>query len=372
MTIAASTTPVNTSWSRCVATFTNVPVMLDDYQTDNVDFGRTLNPWSASHSPGGSSGGAAAAIATGLSFGDLGSDLYGSIRMPAAWCGIYGHRPSNGVLSKLGHMPWTHGSRMEPPLSTVGPLAATASDLELVFRVLADAPVRAPDGASPGAQMKIGLWLDDDVAPISSSYRAALEEFADRLRGWGATVETIESAPVAGESGLDLFDRLMGAELSHNYAPGIARELAALAAGGSAGMAWARFLDQSSSSVWQAWEEQREITAAWSRLFENYDLVVAPAAHGAAPLWDPLPPEERTLMMEGRPWPAVHLASAWSRLTNVGMGPATVVPIGLDELGLPLGAQVLGPNFADAQTLSAASRWERDGVIARPSLTAWP
>ncbi|GAA2234148.1 amidase family protein [Herbiconiux moechotypicola] len=340
---------------------TNVPVMLDDYQSSNADFGVTRNPWDPSRSPGGSSGGAAVAVSSGMSVADLGSDLYGSIRMPAAWCGIYGHRPTNGLISKLGHMPGRPDARLEPSLSTVGPMADHPRDLLLLFQALVGLETPVPAGRSlvlPAARhrslrgIRIGLWIEEPSAPIDEETGAAFAALAGALRDAGCVVTELRGTPLSSAATLELLDVLKDIELAHNLEPAAGRGRLDVAA------------------VWAAWEQQQRLSERWTGLFDTLDFVVAPATFGAAPPLSEQPEDERWVEFHGTRTRAMDFHAAWSKLTNVPRAPATVVPIGLGrESRLPIGAQIMGPYLADLSTLQLAVLLEEEGVVGARQLT---
>ncbi|WP_100814327.1 amidase family protein [Microbacterium lacus] len=361
---------------------TNVPVLLDDYQSSNPDFGRTLNPWDPERTPGGSSGGSAAAIAAGLSALELGSDLSGSIRMPAAWCGIFGHRPSNGVLSKMGHLPWAVDGLIEPPVSVAGPMARSARDLSLAFEVLAG-PARLdavgwrlqlpPSRVDRLRGTRVGLWVYEPAAPIDDEMRMALLDLADTLRAAGCTVDELTKPPGAGAAGLELFDRLQGAEIAHSLTDDDWNTLVAAAADTDApDNKAARALTQSARTAWQDAEAQRAITAAWGSVFDRFDVVLAPAVPGAAPRHDERPGAERRLNVGGTENPAADVVSAWSRMVNLAMLPSTVIPLGPGaDTGMPLGAQLIGPYLEDRTPLRFAALMEAEGIIGFTPPNGW-
>ena len=366
---------------------TNLPLFLADTQTANADFGRTDNPWDTARTPGGSSGGSAAALAAGFSAGEIGSDLAGSIRIPAAWCGLYGHRPSNGTISKQGHMPWPDGGLLEPPLSTSGPLARSAADLLLFTRTMMGA---APQDAVgwrldlPASRVnrlsgtRVALWLDDPSAPVDSEVRAAIESFAQQLEDSGCAVSVLQNLPVRGADAQDLFDRLQAAELVHALDEDEWAAVRALAAGSgpsgepeSAAVRDALHTAQAVRDTWLDWQEQRRITAAWTAVFDTVDVVLAPTVPTVAPLHSDVPPAERTLLIDGRPEPA-STVGAWSRLANLGRGPSTVVPLGPGRAsGLPVGAQLIGPYLEDLTPLTVALLAEREGILTRTPPPGW-
>ncbi|MGA1836093.1 amidase family protein [Herbiconiux sp. 11R-BC] len=342
---------------------TNLPLFLADSQSVNDDFGRTGNPWDLARTPGGSSGGSAASVAAGFAAGEVGSDLAGSIRVPASWCGVFGHKPSTGTVSKQGHMPWPDGGLLEPPLSGTGPMARSAADLLLYARTMFGA---APQDAVgwrldlPPARRsridgtRVGLWFDDPVAPVDAETRAVLERFAQRLEAAGCTVTPLAWPPVSGAAGIELFERLQEVELAHAADPDAPPVLVDL------------------RRVWGDWQEQRRITAAWTRVFDEVDVVLAPTVPTVAPAHSAVPAGERMLSLDGVPHPAADVVGAWSRLANVGRGPSTVVPLGRGGAsGLPVGGQLIGPYLEDFTPLQFAVLLEREGLLAFEAPPGW-
>ncbi|MCS5713988.1 amidase family protein [Herbiconiux sp. CPCC 205716] len=337
----------------------NVPLMLADSQSANDDFGRTVNPWDAARTPGGSSGGSAASVAAGFAAGELGSDLAGSIRIPAAWCGVFGHRPSTGTVSKRGHLPWPDGGLIEPPLSASGPLARSARDLALLMDVLAGAA--APDDAgwrlalppsrvSTLSGIRVALWRDEAL-PIDAETAEAIESFAGRLEREGCEVVELEHPPVAGTEGLEFFALLQEIELANTVAD---------APGDSAVVI---------GDAWRAWERQRGVTERWSAMFrgagrpDGVDVVLAPIAPTTAQEHSTVPAASRTIVVDGQAHPS-SLVGDWSRLAAIGRNPATAVPVGLGRrTGLPVGAQLIGPYLGDRTTLAVAALAERAGLL---------
>jgi amidase len=346
---------------------TNVPAFLADLQTSNEAFGTTANPYDLRRSPGGSSGGAAAAVAAGLSALELGSDLSGSIRIPASWCGLWGHCPSYGLVSKLGHLPWPLDGLLEPDSSVVGPLARSADDLELALDILARDPRTGP-GAAPHAlgsppeldrslaDYTIGLWTHDPLLPCDPEVAAALGRAVDALSDAGAHLVELDPRPVELSACLELFASLVEGEIARGLGPAeIAEELriASGATGASATRRRRASLRTQLHASWLAAAEQREqVRAAWARLFKSVDAVLCPAAPVVAIEHDHSPMDERTIAVgdERRPYDEL---SGWSSLASVGRLPATVVPIGVGaHSALPVGAQVIGPYLGDYTTIA--------------------
>ncbi|MGB5375926.1 MAG: amidase family protein, partial [Polyangiales bacterium] len=163
---------------------TNLPIYAGDWQSYNAVYGRTNNPWDVTRTVGGSSGGAAASVAAGFVPLEIGSDIAGSIRTPAHYCGVYGHKPSHGVVPGRGHIPGPPGTKSEPDLAVVGPLARTAGDLQLALDVIAGPDTLMRDGWSLNlpasragrlSEFRVGYWLDDPLCPIDASVRDELE-----------------------------------------------------------------------------------------------------------------------------------------------------------------------------------------------------
>src|SRR6185369_5715972 len=162
----------------------NVPTLLADWETNNPVYGKTVNPWDLARTPGGSSGGSAAALAAGLTGLELGSDIGGSVRNPAHFCGVYGHKPSYGTVPLRGHIPGPPGTLDEADLGTVGPLARSAEDLAVALDVLAgpddDRAVGwrlalPPSRRTSLREYRVAAWLDDPASPVDDEVRTVLE-----------------------------------------------------------------------------------------------------------------------------------------------------------------------------------------------------
>jgi amidase len=342
---------------------TNVPVYLSGHETVNEAFGRTRNPWDLDRSPGGSSGGAAAAVAGGLSVADLGSDLAGSLRLPAAWCGLSGHRPSNGVVSKLGNLPWPRGGRLEPPTSAIGPLTRTAADAALFFSAMAGA--EGPEATGwrldlPRARhrdlvgTRVGVWLDDPACPVDPETRSAITRFADALAGAGAHVEEFTAPPVHGPGALELFQRLQAAEVVHGFDD----ERWAHHVSTREESAFSRAVTATHRDALRDLEAQRDAMDRWEDRFRTVDVVLAPAAPRTAP-------------RHGEPVDADALVS-WNRLTSIGKLPVSVLALGPGEdSGLPVGVQVVGPYLEDHTPLTFAVLAEAAGLAGWKAPAPW-
>jgi len=334
---------------------TNVPVSLADFQSVNPVYGRTNNPWDLTRTPGGSSGGGAAALAAGMVPLEFGSDIGGSIRNPAHFCGLYGHKPSYNLIPQRGHAPPGLGEGAGVLLAVVGPLARSAGDLGVALDVLA-----GPDeGEAAGYRLALPaprharladhrvLVIDSHpLAGVDDEVRAGLNGLADRLSGLGAKVaRSSERLPDLSATHGTYMDLLMAA-MSRGQ-PG-AQSISA--------HEWMALLDV-----------QAQIRRQWAALFEAFDVVVAPV-HGAPafPHNDEPDPAKRILVLNGEPTP-YFAQVAWAGLATLGNLPATAIPLGQTRAGLPFGAQVIGPYLEDRTTIAFAGLVEREfGGFRRP------
>ncbi|HEY3810024.1 MAG TPA: amidase family protein, partial [Acidimicrobiales bacterium] len=206
---------------------TNVPRWSDDIQTFNDLFGVTNNPWDLTRTPGGSSGGAAAAVATGLTSFEVGTDIGGSVRIPSNFCGVFGHKPSFGIVSQRGYLDHVGGGKIDADINVFGPLARSAEDLDLLLTVLAgpnpeDAAAWRLELPAPRHQdlaaYRIGTWLDDPAAEVDTDVGAVLLNAAEALAGAGAYVEAARP-PVAMTDAVHLFSGLILPAISVSLDP---------------------------------------------------------------------------------------------------------------------------------------------------------
>ncbi|MDP9966031.1 amidase [Variovorax paradoxus] len=322
---------------------TNVPPALADWQCDNPVYGRTVHPLDARRTPGGSSGGGAAAVATGMVALELGSDLTGSLRVPASFCGVYAHKPSEGLLPTRGFaFPGTEEAPAALP-SVIGPIGHGADDLSLALDVLA-----GPDAAhvaqgrfmlpaarhSAAKDWRVLVVSAHPQAAVAADVRAAVEGAGQRLAKAGASVAQAS----------DLLPDL--AEVGDTYGQIVQTVLAHAEPGGRSPMRLRTWFDLLATRT--------RIRAQLRTLFMQFDAVLCPAA-GCAAFEHVTEPdfEKRTLTIDGKPTRYDALA-AWSGLASLGGLPATVAPVGFTAGGLPLGVQIVGPYFEDRSTLALA------------------
>jgi amidase len=354
---------------------TNVPVMAADWQSANPLYGKTNNPWDIERTPGGSSGGAAAALAARVTPLEIGSDIGGSLRVPASFCGVYSHKPTWGMVSQRGHVPPHPGSFAERDLNVVGPMARSARDLRLLLSIIEDGPLAPRAPPADLKETKIGLWLDDANCPLDPEVRATLEAFADELRAAGATVERIAS-PVDMRALLFAYQTLLGAVLGEDMPPGFLRQMermrffaqGALKRGAgplsSAAMAMAY---TARHREWLAADAVRaRLRHEMAQAFNKWDAILAPITPVPAFPHDKRPFQRRSLKLsEGKPIAYASMLTWIAPATALHL-PATAIPAGLTASGLPVGAQLIGPLAGDAKTLAIAQAIDENvrGFIA--------
>ena len=343
---------------------TNTPAGSADHQTYNALYGVTRNPWNLDRTPGGSSGGSAAALAAGFTALEIGADIGGSIRIPASFCGVAGHRPSWNLVSQRG-IPTPPGYLSDYDLMVVGPMARSVRDLQLLLGVLADVPT-AP--ARPLRDLRIGLWLNEPSFPLDTAVRSALTAFAARLQPEGAMVEPIAS-PLPAREMLSAYMTLLAAILGAGQPPAVLgffdllRGPAKIAKAFGAGpLSWAQGVLGTTARhhEWLAANEARaRLKARLAGVFERHDVILAPVAPTAAFIHDhsPLQINRRVAMSDGRRIEYLELVD-WIALATLCDLPATVIPVGLTADGLPVGVQIIGRPGADAATLAAAAALE--------------
>lgn len=350
---------------------TNVPLLLQDLQSYNVIYGTTRNPYDTTRTPGGSSGGGAAAVAAGLSAADFGSDLAGSVRVPASFCGLYAHKPSFGVVPTRGHS--LTPALATPDLSVLGPIARSARDLEPFLRAVAgpledDAAgwvLKLPAPRFKGIKgLRIGLLTDVEISPIANSVRSGLESLADWLRKKGAKV-TPAPFPMDAQKHQGMFMRFVrgvtAARMNDAAFQQTLAEAAKFAADDMSGPAVAaRGLAQYHRDWCAAHEARMELRATWAEYFASHDLLLVPGTPVPAfPIDESGARDARKLDIDGRQVP-YNAQGFWQGIATVSYLPATVAPIGNTPQGLPVAVQVIGPYLGDLSTIAFARLLEQE------------
>jgi amidase len=339
-------------------------------QTYNDVYGVTNNPWDVGCCAGGSSGGAAAALAAGLTPLELGSDIGGSIRNPAHYCGVFGHKPSYGVVPMRGHIPGPPGTLSTTDIAVAGPLARSVEDLELALGVLAgpdewegrgwrlDLP--PPRHASSG-DTRVAAWLDDPACPIDGEVAAVLEAAVEAIARSGVPVDRKARPGFDFLHSHRVYQRLltpiMAEAMSEATLARYAEQTRAMPPESEADSPTERFRRYAVSRHvdWlRADGERAKLRAAWAAFFEDFDILLAPVTptvaypHDHQPDWG-----KRTITVNGKPAPYAEQI-AWAGLIGVAMLPSSVVPVGLSASGLPVGMQIVGPYLEDRTALHFA------------------
>jgi amidase len=366
---------------------TNVPVALSDWQSYNPIYGSTNNPFNLGRTPGGSSGGSSAALAAGFGALSLGSDIGGSLRVPAHYCGVYAHKPTFGLCPARGHTP--------PPLpplpsnrdlSVIGPMARSAADLALLLDVMAGTdPIF--DGVAyqlelPAARhvvlkdFRVLLLESHPLLPTGGAVRGALETLASGLSKAGASV-THQSPllPDLAETSR-VYMRMLLSFLAASFPPDIyagAQAMAARLSDDDDSLAAERLRGiVLSHRDWVVADSRRVgLRAQWRELFKAFDAVICPVMPTPAyPHDHHEPQEERRIMIDGKPYPYVDQL-VWPGIATLPGLPSTALPVAMSDDGLPIGVQIVGPWLEDRTPLKLAELIEREfgGFTPPPAFT---
>lgn len=360
---------------------TNVPIYATDLQSYNKLFGVTNNPHNAAHTPGGSSGGAAAALAAGMTPLEVGSDLAGSIRTPAHFCGVFGHKPTRRLVSFRGHIPGPPGTQSQPDLAEGGPMARNARDLELLLKVIAGprpaeernwALNLAPASIEALDQARVGLWLEDPLCPVEPELTEGYRNLGTALADRGALVTEAQHPLLSLAHILPAYFNLLGSLLSTSLTPAQRRQMKWIARLEP----WLRFLGPVTPSIgeygrgvnqpvhqWMAWSEIREkMRAEIEALFREVDVLLTPVTPTTAIRHDHSSPVfKRRITVAGRPRAYMDQFCWIAFATLLGL-PATSVPVGRTRGGLPYNVQVIGAPGMDLTTIGFAGLLEQAGL----------
>jgi amidase len=363
---------------------TNVPQMLADWQSANPVHGRTNNPWDLARTPGGSTGGGAAALAAGLTPLEFGSDIGGSIRVPAAFCGVYGHRPSETAMPRSGQFPFPPMPNVGVVMGVQGPMARAAEDLELALDVAAgpdigeDAAWRVtlpPARAERLRDFRVAVLPRLDWVPVDAEVAAALDRLASDLGRLGCPVKTAQPEMLRDHrTHYALYLTILAAVLSSRVPPEERRARVELYR--TRDDEWSRAQQlgiEGAAPDYLAWLAQREqYRAAWREFFRDWDVLLAPAffapayPHVEKP-WPRTPAAFRdTLEIDGRPV-LEELGLVYPSVATLAGQPATAFPVGLTVGGLPIGVQAIGPYLEDRTPIRFAALLARErGGFTRP------
>jgi len=351
---------------------TNVPVMLADWQSFNPVYGSTNNPWDKTRTPGGSSGGSAVALATGMSAIESGSDIGASIRNPAHYCGVFGHKPTYGVVPMRGHA--TPGVITPADISVVGPLARSAEDLEVALDAMAGAQgldaecwkLELPAcGKKDPKDFKVAVMLTDKVCAQDDGMTAKLQAAVDALGKLGVAIDDRARPDFDTAEYHAMYLRLLRAATGGRTPAAEFERLIALAAKAEA--------DDMSYDVLQArgttmrhrdWiketNQRNHMREVWASFFQDYDLLLCPtAASTAFPHDQEGERKDRVIPINGKPEKTTDQLF-WAGISGVAYLPSTVAPAGICADGLPCGLQIIAPHGHDKRSLAFAKMMERE------------
>ncbi|HET6609910.1 MAG TPA: amidase [Rhodopila sp.] len=356
---------------------TNVPVDLADWQSYNPVYGATSNPWNPAHTPGGSSGGSVAALAAGLTGLEIGSDIGGSIRVPAHFCGVFGHKPTYGLCANYADPRTSPAAGVD--IAVLGPLARSAADLAVSLDTLAGPDPDEtgmtfnlpPPAFSSLKDLRVAVWTDQPGQTTDAETAGALHAFADSLERQGVTVDR-SARPAfdvtrAYHLYLELLDAAWSIRMTEETVTKRTNRKAMLdPADLSADAVMLRMAGIPHRS-WMMLNELRfKFRRVWSAFFRDVHVLLCPAFGTAAlPHRQDGEPWERKIEIDGRTI-AYNDLLFWPGITCGFHLPASVVPIGTTRGGLPIGVQIAGPLFGDRSTLAAAALIEASGYVFKP------
>jgi amidase len=358
---------------------TNVPVGLADWQSFNPIYGTANNPWNLAHTPGGSSGGSAAACAAGFGGLEIGSDIGGSIRVPAHYCGLFAHKPTWGICPTRGQS-LSNAAGMSD-ISAIGPLARSARDLALALDAMAGpdpldsahAIILPPPRTTTVSELRVAVWAEERGHATDPEIVALIEDVARHLEAAGAVVGRDARPEIPVTEAWHLYLALLDAALS-------ARMPEAALERRRAAKPLLRAEDQSADAMmvravdlghraWLALNERRhQMRRAWSAFFREWDVLLCPAiATPALPHMQEGETWERSVSVAGRSIPYNDMLF-WPGLTIAFHLPVSVAPIGLSRAGLPIGVQIAGPVYGDRMTIAVAEMLEQSwrGFVPPP------
>lgn len=344
---------------------TNVPINLADFQSFNDVYGTTGNPHDLERTPGGSSGGSAAAMAAGLSALEMGSDIGGSIRNPAHYCGVFGHKPTWGILPPRGHA--KPGLLTPSDIAVIGPLARSAEDLALAVQICGGADdlnspgwtLELPKPVKPISEMRIAVWPDDPRSPVDQTMIDRVLKVADFARQAGADVDMEARPEFNAADSHRIYEDLLHSAMSARLPDEVFEQM------------WAKRqelddedqsdlarITRASSLFYREWHEQNErrthLRWAWHEFFKSYDVLLTPMCANSAFPHDHNPQQgQRTHLVNNEARPYFEQVF-WAGLTGVSYLPSTVVPTGPDSQGLPVGVQIVGGEMRDLTTIEFA------------------
>lgn len=351
---------------------TNVPIHLADWQSYNEIYGTTNNPWDFSRSPGGSSGGSAAALAAGLTGLEAGSDIGASIRNPAHYCGVFGHKSTWGICSPRGHA--LPGVVRQGDISVIGPLARSADDLDIALGVMAGPdPIDGagwklelpPTRAERIAELRVAVMLDDPNAEVDLEVQDRISAVARYLSQEGARVSTKARPDFDTTEANRVYVTLLRAATSARISDAAyEKALAAAKRLGPDNRSYLAMMTRANVMSHRAWlgvdNMRHKMRLAWADFFKDWDVLLCPTAATAA-----LPHDhegerhDRKITVNGKRVPTTDQLF-WAGYSGFAYLPSTIAPAGFTAKGLPVGVQIVGPQYGDRTTIHVARLIERE------------
>jgi amidase len=358
---------------------TNVPLMLADWQSYNAIYGTTNNPWDLTRAPGGSSGGSAVALATGMSALEIGSDIGASIRNPAHYCGVYGHKPSYGVVPYQGHL--LPGMVQPGDITVAGPLARSARDLAAMLKVLAGPTGTEARGyrlsLPPASQTKlkdfrVAAMVTDSQSEVDLPVQDLLGQLITFLGKRVKRLSTTARPQFSTKEAMDVYIALLRSATSRRQSDTeFAANSAKVAASDPRDDSYLTKMLRAYVLSHRDWlrvnERRHQMRLLWEAFFEDWDVLICPAAASAAFPHDHVGERhERKITVNGKRVPTTDQLF-WAGYSGCFYLPSTVAPMGLTPDGLPAGVQIISRQYGDHTAIRFAELLEKEyGGFAPP------
>ena len=341
---------------------TNLPIWAGDIQSYNEVYGTTVNPFDHGRTCGGSSGGSAAALAMGFTSLELGSDIGGSIRVPAHYSGVMGHKPSYGIVPALGQIPGLPGTFSQADIAVTGPMARTVDDLECALGIIAgpdrwDQPAWRLDLPAPRQEsardLRVAAWMDDPASPVDSDTRRVMSAMVDQIRSDGINVDENARPGFTLDKAIDVFQKLLYAALSGGHAREKLDHMAADTSDTPLG-----YVKRNTAMRHRDWlsnhERRLQLRMRWEEFFRDFDIMLMPVQPRDAIEHDHSEPQfGRTVTIDGMERPYTDLFG-WIGPAGVSFLPVSTIPVGMSAAGLPIGVQIVAPYLHDRTALAFA------------------